>query len=294
MFWLLRYVAWGQGELKVDHLGERIKGFLINVIGQARVIAEPAGWLHLFIFWGFLALQLETIEYMIRAVFWDFHFSAIIGQTAYNAALFFQDVIAGIILVALVIAGVRRFIIKPKHVVVSNDALVILFLIGGLMLSKFWANGAEIAFTVDSLNMDQIAPGAFDVLGHDPRFTPIALAHAKLFRAWGAGINAENMFWVYHLSYTLHLVIVAFFSNYIPLGKHLHLVGAMPNVFFRKLEPPGRSTRSTWRMSTPRRSASARSSSFIGSSCSTPMLAPSAGDASIIARRTTPASRSTR
>ncbi len=239
VFWLLRYVAWGQGELKLDHVGERIKGFLVNVIGQARVIAEPAGWLHLFIFWGFLALQVETVEYMIRGAKWDFHFSAIIGQSAYNGLLFFQDVIAGIIVVALVIAGVRRFILKPKHVVVSTDALVILFLIGGLMITKFWANGAEIAFTVESLDMSNIAPGAFETLGHDPRFTPIALAHAKFIRSIGGDINTDGFFWIHHSMYAAHLAIVAFFSNYIPLGKHLHLVGAMPNVFFRKLEPNG-------------------------------------------------------
>ena len=239
VYWLLRYVAWGDGTLKIDQVGERIKGFLINVIGQKRVIAEPAGWLHLFIFWGFLALQVETIEYMIRGLFWGFHFSAIIGQNAYNAILFFQDIIAGIILVALTIAGVRRFILKPKHVVVSTDALVILFLIGGLMITKFFANGAEIAFTVESLDMSNIAPGAFETLGHDPRFTPIALMCAKFVRSIGGDINTDGMYWLYHSMYAGHLLIVAFFSNYIPLGKHLHLVGAMPNVFFRKLEPRG-------------------------------------------------------
>ena len=35
------------------------------------------------------------------------------------------------------------------------------------------------------------------------------------------------------------MLIVAFFANYIPQGKHLHLIGAMPNIFFRKLEPVG-------------------------------------------------------
>ena len=239
VYWLLRYVAWGEGTLKLDQVGERIKGFLVNVIGQKRVIAEPAGWLHLFIFWGFLALQVETVEYMIRGAFWHFHFSSIIGQNAYNAILFFQDVIAGIIIVALTIATIRRFVLKPKHVVVSTDALVISLLIGGLMITKFWANGAEIAFTVNSLDMSNIAPGAFETLGHDPRFTPIALLHAKFIRAIGGDINTDGFYWIHHSMFAAHLLIVAFFSNYIPLGKHLHLVGAMPNIFFRKLEPTG-------------------------------------------------------
>ena len=43
----------------------------------------------------------------------------------------------------------------------------------------------------------------------------------------------------HHLSYAVHILIVGAFGNYVPMGKHLHLIGAMPNVFFRKLEPDG-------------------------------------------------------
>lgn len=239
VFWLLRYVAQGSGSLELDNIWERIRGFLINVIGQKRVIAEPAGILHLFIFWGFLALQVETIEYLIRGAFWNFHFSAIIGTSAYNALLFVQDLVAGIIMVALTILTIRRFVLKPKHVVVSLDALWINLMIGGLMVTKLIANGAEIAFTVPSLEMANLAAGAFADLGHDPRWTPFALICGKIIRSMGGTINSEGMYWIYHINYAIHVLIVAFFSNYIPLGKHLHLIGAMPNIFFRKLEPAG-------------------------------------------------------
>ena len=54
VYWLLRYVASGDGTLEIDQVFERSRGFLVYVIGQKRVIAEPAGILHLFVFWGFL------------------------------------------------------------------------------------------------------------------------------------------------------------------------------------------------------------------------------------------------
>ena len=84
------------------------------------------------------------------------------------------------------------------------------------------ANGVEISL---------VAP---ESLGHDPNWTPFALMTGNALA--GIGLNQE---WMYHASYMLHLGIIAFFSNYIPLGKHLHLIGAMPNIFFRKLEPLG-------------------------------------------------------
>ena len=239
VFWLLRYITRGAGDLKFDNIWERIRGFVIYVIGQKRVIAEPAGILHLFIFWGFIALQVETIEYLIRGAVWNFHFSAIVGTGVYNVLLFTQDMVAAIILGALFLLTVRRFVFKPKHVVVSLDALWINLMIAGLMVTKFLANGAEIAFTVPSLDMVTLAPGAFAELGHDPRWTPIALFFARGIRALGGGIGTEGMYWFYHVNYAIHVLIVAFFANYIPQGKHLHLIGAMPNIFFRKLAPYG-------------------------------------------------------
>lgn len=228
VYWLLRYVAWGQGDLTLDHVSERVRGFLVNVIGQKRVIAEPAGILHLFIFWGFLVLQLETIEYLIRGIYFKFHFSMLFGVGVYNVMLFFQDIMAGIIVVAMTILMVRRFVLKPKHVVISMDAFIIACFIQGLMITKFIANGAEITF---------LTP---DVLGHDARFTPIALAFSKVFTSMGLGPKSgDAAFWLYHIPYAIHVLIVAAFANYVPTGKHLHLIGAMPNIFFRKLEPKG-------------------------------------------------------
>ncbi len=227
VYWLLRYVQWGQGGRILDQLPERIRGFMVYVIGQKRVIAEPAGILHLFIFWGFLALQLETVEYLVRGAFFNFHLGSIIGIGPYSAMLFVQDIMAGMILVSLAMLGVRRFVLKPKHVAPSMDALVILGFIAGLMVTKFIANGAEIAFTTPQ------------TLGHHASWTPIANAFAGALRAVGATPESTGMFWIHHFSYAIHIGIVAAFANYVPSGKHLHLIGAMPNVFFRKLTPAG-------------------------------------------------------
>src|SRR5690554_4565630 len=146
VYWLLRYVAWGQNDLKINDVPERIKGFVTFVIGQRRVIREPAGMVHLFIFWGFIVLQVETVEYMIRAFHSGFHFSAFIGEPAYNFALFLQDVFGFVVFVAICIAAVRRFIIRPKHSIASADAAAVLGFIAALMVTKFLANGAEINY----------------------------------------------------------------------------------------------------------------------------------------------------
>lgn len=227
VYWLLRYVAAGEGDLTLDEIPTRLKGIVTEVIGQARVIAEPAGIAHLFIFWGFLVLQLETIEYIIRGFYWDFSFKTFIGDWAYNFTLFMQDIFGFLVLVAVAAAAIRRYIIRPKHSLQTLDAAVILGLIAGLMITKFVAHGSEIAF---------LDP---QYVNWDPQWTPFALLTSQVLTSLGASPNSEGMFWIFHVSYWIHIGIVVAFANYIPFGKHLHLIGAIPNIFFRKLGPLG-------------------------------------------------------
>jgi Fe-S oxidoreductase len=225
VWWLLRYVAMGDGRPTLDNIPERVRGFMTYVVGQRRVIAEPAGVLHLFIFWGFIILQGETVEYLIRGLNNDFRMSMVMGHTLYNFMLLLQDVFGVLVLVAIVIGVVRRWVSRPRHVVLSVDAIVISTFIALLMITKFLVNGAEIA---------QFGAN----LGHDPVWTPVAAwtAHnlLKVFSPDSAGLEVTLQ-----ISYVIHLAVVGCFSIYVPFGKHLHLIGAMPNVFFRKLGPLG-------------------------------------------------------
>lgn len=226
VFWLLRYVMWGRSPERPapendrsELLPERLRGFLVYVVGQARVVRELGGLLHFFIFWGFMILQLETIEYMIRGLIPNFNWGMFLGRELYDVVLFSQDLFGLLVLAAVGVAFVRRFIIRPDHVVVSMDALVIICLIAGLMLTKFFANGSEIALGIHH---------------HTASWTPLALGTSWLI-ANGPdsfpGAMWLNIF--YNTNYFLHIGIVLFFSNYIPRGKHLHLIGAMPNIFFK-------------------------------------------------------------
>lgn len=230
VFWLFRFVAIGANDPRsdVERLGPRIGGFIRYVLGQARVIREFGGFLHFFIFWGFLVLQAETIEYFIRAFAPTFRFSLLIGASAYHGLLLLQDVFGFLVFVAICIAAVRRYVVRPDHVIPSVDAAVILAFIGGLMVTKFIGHGAEIAHAPDAAT-----------LGWEPVWTPFATATAVLFGGTFGNVGAHGLEIVAAVSYVLHLAIVVAFANYIPRGKHLHLLGAMPNVFFRKLEPTG-------------------------------------------------------
>ena len=91
VYWLIRYVLKGRLEGRFDQLGRRFWYFFKYALGQARVIREPAGLLHIFIFWGFLVLQIETLEYIVRAFAPHFHLQSIFGTAGQNGLMFLQE-----------------------------------------------------------------------------------------------------------------------------------------------------------------------------------------------------------
>lgn len=229
VYWLFRYLTLGQTDkrTRLDDLKPRLTGFATLVGGQTRVVREPAGMLHFFVFWGFLMLQIETFEYMIRGFFPSFRFSMLLGELGYNGLLLAQDIAGAVVLTAVTMLFIRRFIIKPDHAIRTTEAAVILIGIGGLMVTKFLFHGSELVSV----------PTA--ELGWTPSYTPFASLTAGLLGGIGSSLGSEGFHLLSQAMFLCHLGIVIFFANYIPLGKHLHLLGAMPNVFFRKLEPNG-------------------------------------------------------
>lgn len=231
LYWLFRYVAVGQvdGRAGLDRLEPRVAGFMKYVFGQARTIREFGGWLHFFIFWSFIVLQAETIEYFVRGFFPAFRWSAVFGQSAYNGIIFVQDTFSALVLTAIVLAIVRRFVIRPDHTTQTVDGAIILGLEVALLSTRFLAHGAEM------VSLENAAQ-----LGWDPAYSPFSTAVAWLMGGAFSKPGNEMFHGLYVAMYFAHLGVVVFFANWIATGgKHLHLLGATSNVFFRKLEPKG-------------------------------------------------------
>ncbi|MEO6802175.1 MAG: (Fe-S)-binding protein [Granulicella sp.] len=122
-------------DFSLHPLGRRIGEFVWEVLCQAKVIRQrPApGLAHAFVFWGFLAFALVSLNHFALGLRLGFlPPSSLIGS--------FYFIFAGIwaALVAVSIAGlfVRRFVIRPKWLgEVSYESGVIAFLIFLLMVT---------------------------------------------------------------------------------------------------------------------------------------------------------------
>ncbi len=198
--------------------GKRFQTALVNVLGQKAVLKDRwIGMAHTAIFWGFLIISIGTVEQFLMTLYSGASFE-FIGEGPYSLFIFCQDFFTALVLLGVLFAAYRRFILKPKHLGQSQDANNVLMFTGGLMVSIFMMN-------------------AFHVLGSHPSYENaffISKNLASIFGSFGfSDETAHNLFTVFKW---IHMSLVLGFAVYIPGSKHLHIVAAGPNTFLRKLD----------------------------------------------------------
>ena len=100
-------------DFEVAPLGPRISQFLWEVMAQGKVIRQRPlpGLAHAFVFWGFCAFALITLNHIASG----FGFGFLSPQSGFGR-FYFAFVAFWAVAVAIAIAGlfVRRFLVQPK------------------------------------------------------------------------------------------------------------------------------------------------------------------------------------
>src|SRR2546427_1010322 len=216
---LYRILRLGPNENRLDHLPERVRGVLSYVGLHTRMFRNLySGLLHLFIFYGFVVLLTAIIQAFGEGIFPEFSLAAIGGTTW---IVFLQDLFGVLVLVGVLMALINRLVIRPRQFQESNeiDALIILGLIATIMIGMLGQTAARVA------------------QGGDPSaaWRPISSALARGFERIGWQGSAAIV--PHEIFYWLHILAVLAFLVYIPSSKHLHIIVAIPNIFFRRLGP---------------------------------------------------------
>jgi Fe-S oxidoreductase len=191
---------------RTSRAGERIAALLRFGFGQRRLVDPEElipGLLHVLLFAAFLVLGLRTVTLFGVGFSESFHLPGLAPGSALGHA---YEVVKDVVVVAAMVGAAgflwRRLVTRPDRLTASWEGTLILGFILGLMVT-------ELAF-------DRAAD--LEALG-------LAAGGVELFRQGG--------FW-------LHLVLLLVFLNFLPHGKHFHIVTALPNVFFRRLPPEAR------------------------------------------------------
>jgi Fe-S oxidoreductase len=201
-----------------NNVKERMQKIWINVFGQKKLLKDKkSGAIHVMFFYGFILVQLGAIDFIIKGIKPGAHLP--LGPL-YPAFTFIQELVTLTILVAVIWAFYRRYVEKLVRLKRNFKAGLVLIFIGGLMVSVLVGNGMGLVWH------DEAATWA------EPVASVISLAFSWL------GETAAIV--VFYVAWWAHLLFLLTFLVYVPQSKHAHLIAGPANVYFNRLEKPGK------------------------------------------------------
>jgi Fe-S oxidoreductase len=222
---LVSYLQVGYAEGRTDHPMTRLRNVLEIGIAQKKIFRDPvAGPMHALIFWGFMVLTAGTVEILIAGVFPSFSYALFLPKPLYSAFSASQDIFAALVILAVGFALYRRIVLHPKRLEGDNlehtDALIILSMIMGLMVTLILSTGFLLA-------------------AHPDAFGPEKLVSRPFAMIVGQVISPSAAMTGFHVFWWAHALLILVFLNYLPYSKHLHVASSLINVFFSNTSGPG-------------------------------------------------------
>ena len=222
----LSLISLGKPEERCDNLGARFSDMLLYAFAQKRVLAKPFGFNHFIIFWSFLILLIANTEFILNGLFPRSIKLIMLPFELYVPLAFMIDIASLLALIAVTVAAVRRLVAPPYPEARTPEAFFILFLIAMLMLASFTLNASELAAYMQKSGAD---PASF--LAEARKVMPVSALLAGILPTLQLGTIHAVAWWA-------HALALMAFICYLPNSKHMHILTAIPNCLFHRLEKP--------------------------------------------------------
>ncbi|EJL73630.1 (Fe-S)-binding protein [Chryseobacterium populi] len=230
---IYRNIRLGREINRSNNKSERWETMARVAMGQSKMVTRPvAGILHLFVYVGFVIINIELVEIVVDGIFGTHRFLAsIFGHGFYNFFTATLEILALLVVIGVVVFfirrnfyGVKRLTMKelfgwPKH-----DANWILIIEFALMMAFFKMNTADWILQQRGLLPEH---GSFPIS---------SIFLAPIFNNFGDSF----LFFTEKAAWWFHFVGILFFMNYLYYSKHLHIILAFPSTWFANLEKKGK------------------------------------------------------
>lgn len=208
----------GQGAARFDRSADRLKLVFKHAVAQRRTARDRfAGSFHRLLTYGFVVLTIATTVVALDA---DFGTTIMRGRFYLYFQSFTVDVFGALVMFGVGMAAVRRYLKRPRELVYTNEATLILIAVFAICLQGFLVEGWRIAVTRD--------PWA----AWSPFGNLIALASRALLSDRQMQAAHSSMWW-------FHLVTVYAFLAWAPYTKMMHVLTAPLNIYTASLVPLG-------------------------------------------------------
>lgn len=191
-------------------------------LGQSKMGSRPlAAFLHLFVYAGFILINIEIVEIMIDGLFGTHRFLMPYFGNLYLIAIGFFEILAILVLVACVVFLLRRNVSKVKRF--SGNEM------------KGWPvkDANIILFTEIILMSALLVMNAYDESLQSAAKMPLSSWFSPIFDSTHSYHTIEKVAW------WGHIIGVFLFMNYLPFSKHWHIIMAFPNTYYANQNAKG-------------------------------------------------------
>lgn len=230
---IYRNIRLGKEIDRSDRKSERWETMARVAMGQSRMVKRPvAGILHLFVYVGFIIINIELLEIIVDGIFGTHRFLAsIFGHTFYNFFTATLEILALLVIIGVVLFfirrnfyGVKRLTMKELFGWPKNDANWILIIEFALMTAFFLMNASDFTLQQKGVLAEH---GSFPISSNiiSPLFNNFGIFTLEII---------ERAAWWFHF------VGILFFMNYLYYSKHLHIILAFPSTWYANLDRYGK------------------------------------------------------
>ena len=224
MSWRVRPLLFARSDVRWDEPATRTERLLEYGLGQKRMPSKPervAGAAHIWIFAAFIVAQLGTLTSFGLAYDPGFHLPFLTHETRVGQLyLYVKDLVDLLGTAGVLVFIWFRVVQKKERMTLSWEGVFILCMILGVLFSDVIIDATMLARSA----------------GEVPWYLPVSGRVARWFLGGMDPQTAGRLMTVFVL---VHIAIVLAFLNFLPIGKHFHIITGLPTVFFQRLSPQG-------------------------------------------------------
>lgn len=228
-----RNILLGRNLNLYDHPGKRWKNVILLALGQKKMFRYPlVGFMHVIIYAGFIIINIEVLEIITDGLLGTHRVFAPYIRGFYTFIIdFFELLAVGVILVCIAflirrnIFKLKRFIQKELDGWPRSDANYILITEIILMSLFLLMNCSDRALQIKNYSGY-----------HDHGNFLFSGILASEFH----NISNSSLVIIERTCWWLHIAGILAFLNYLPYSKHLHIILAFPNTYYKSLRPKGK------------------------------------------------------
>lgn len=232
---IIRNIRLGKAfDIKGD-TAARWKNVFLLAFGQQKMFRKPGvAILHLIVYVGFIIINIEIVEIILDGLTGQHRLFAPYLGSMYIFLINSFESLAALVIISCVFFLIRRKVIPVKRLQSpelkgwpQNDALIILVTEIVLMSLFLLMNASDTL-----LQLRSIAPYHSHLTGS---FFFSSLLH-PLFE----NTPSSTLVILERCAWWMHILGIYAFLNYLPTSKHLHILLAFPNAYFKPLESIGK------------------------------------------------------